>query len=176
MNKTVSKNHIDELLTRGVGEFIDPEGAFRKKLETNPESIVIKFGVDPTRPDLHLGHAVVLRKLRQFQDLGCKVIFLIGDYTTMIGDPTGKSRVRPEISQMEIEKNMQTYLDQVKKILIIDENVPLVGSVSFETTNNTHQAIYQLAQEIALIKNGLKGLGVIIPPVPPSYTQQITLK
>jgi hypothetical protein len=58
----------------------------------------------------------------------------------------------------------------------VDENVPLVGSVSFETTNNTHQAIYQLAQEIALIKNGLKGLGVIIPPVPPSYTQQITLK
>lgn len=123
MNKIVSKNHIDELLTRGVGDFIDPEGAFRKKLETNPESIVIKFGVDPTRPDLHLGHAVVLRKLRQFQDLGCKVIFLIGDYTTMIGDPTGKSKVRPEISQLEIEKNMNTYLEQVKKILLIDEKV-----------------------------------------------------
>ena len=71
------KKKIDELFTRGVGEFIDPDGTFRKKLETNPEKIVIKFGVDPTRPDIHLGHAVVLHKLRKFQDLGCKIIFLI---------------------------------------------------------------------------------------------------
>jgi len=121
MSFNVNKDKIDELFTRGVGEFIDPEGAFRKKLENDPKSIVIKLGVDPNRPDIHLGHAVVLRKLRSFQDLGCKVIFLIGDYTAQIGDPTGKSKVRPEVDQAEVEKNMKTYIDQVGKILIKDD-------------------------------------------------------
>jgi tyrosyl-tRNA synthetase len=114
---TTNKDKINEILTRGVGEFIDPEGIFRKKLETSPEKIVIKFGVDPTRPDIHLGHAVVFRKLRQLQDIGCKVVFLIGDYTGQIGDPTGKSKVRPELEQTEIENNMKTFTDQVGKIL-----------------------------------------------------------
>jgi tyrosyl-tRNA synthetase len=113
----VDSKKIDDLLSRGVGEFIDPEGIFRKKLETEPEKIVIKFGVDPNRPDIHLGHAVVLHKLRQFQDLGAKIIFLIGDYTASIGDPTGKTKTRLEIEQKEIEKNMQTYLKQVGIIL-----------------------------------------------------------
>lgn len=114
---------IDEILTRGIGEYIDPQGIFRKKLETDPEKIVIKFGVDPTRPDIHLGHAVVLHKLRQLQNMGCKIIFLVGDITAQIGDPTGKSKVRPEIDFVEIEKNMQTYLDQVGKILLTDDKV-----------------------------------------------------
>ncbi len=114
---------IDELLSRGVGEFIDPNGTFRKKLETNPNEIVIKLGVDPNRPDIHIGHAVILRKLRKFQDMGCKVIFLIGDFTAQIGDPTGKSKIRPEIDQMEVNKNMQTYLDQVGKILKTEQSV-----------------------------------------------------
>ena len=113
----LDKQKIDELFTRGVGEFIDPDGIFRKKLENNPEKIIIKFGVDPTRPDIHLGHAVVLRKLRQFQDLGCKIVFLIGDYTAQIGDPTGKSKERPEISVNEINSNAETYLKQVGSIL-----------------------------------------------------------
>ncbi len=84
---------------------------------------MIKLGVDPTRPDIHLGHAVILRKLRQFQELGCKVVFLIGDFTSQIGDPTGKSKIRPEITGAEIKKNMQTYLDQVGKILLEDPKV-----------------------------------------------------
>ena len=118
----------DELFSRGVASFIDPEGSFRKKVEAKiagayAGDIVIKLGVDPTRPDIHLGHAVLLRKLRSFQDMGCKVIFLIGDYTSQIGDPTGKSKVRPEISQKEIEANMRTYLDQVGKILKTDDAV-----------------------------------------------------
>ena len=121
MNKDINKQDIDELLTRGVGEFIDPDGAFRKKLETNPEKIIIKFGIDPTRPDIHLGHAVILRKLRQFQDLGCKVIFLIGDYTAQIGDPTGKDITRPEINIKEINENAETYEKQVSNILNISE-------------------------------------------------------
>ncbi len=112
------KERIDDILTRGVGEFIDPEGLFRKKLEQNPEKIVIKFGIDPTRPDIHLGHAVVLHKLRQLQDMGCKVIFLIGDLTAQIGDPTGKSKIRPEVNLGEIQSNMKTYLDQVGGILL----------------------------------------------------------
>lgn len=117
------KTKIDEILSRGVGEFIDPDGAFRRKLESRPDSIVIKFGMDPTRPDIHLGHAVVLRKLRSLQDLGCKVIFLIGDYTASIGDPTGKNKTRLELEQKEIEKNMNTYLAQVGSILKSDPKV-----------------------------------------------------
>lgn len=120
MKIDTGNKEIDELLTRGVGEFIDPDGSFVKKLKENPKKIIIKFGVDPTRPDIHLGHAVVLKKLRQFQDLGCKVIFLVGDYTAQIGDPTGKSKVRPEIDQAEVSRNMETYMSQVGKILIKD--------------------------------------------------------
>lgn len=112
-----SKEIIDDILGRGVGEFIDPDGTFRKKLEENPEKVIIKFGIDPTRPDIHLGHAVVLHKLRKFQDLGCRVIFLIGDYTARIGDPTGKDKTRLEIEQKEIESNMKTYMEQIGKIL-----------------------------------------------------------
>lgn len=77
----------------------------------------IKLGVDPTAPDLHLGHTVVLRKLRQFQDLGHKVIFIIGDFTAKIGDPSGRSETRPPLNETEILKNARTYQDQVFKIL-----------------------------------------------------------
>lgn len=119
---------IEELFSRGVASFIDPDNSFRKKIEakiagTYSKDIVIKLGMDPTRPDIHIGHAVILRKLRSFQDIGCKVIFLIGDYTTMIGDPTGKSKTRPELSQQEIERNMKTYLEQAGKILSLDAKV-----------------------------------------------------
>jgi tyrosyl-tRNA synthetase len=119
---------VEEVLSRSVGSFIDPENSFRDKLEKKAQGdydkdIVIKLGVDPTRPDIHLGHAVILRKLRQFQDLGCKVIFLVGDVTAQIGDPTGKSKIRPEITGEEVQKNMQTFLDQVGKILSTDEKV-----------------------------------------------------
>ncbi|MDO8520775.1 MAG: tyrosine--tRNA ligase [bacterium] len=119
---------IDEVLTRGVGTFVDPEGTFKKKLlakikgEHNKD-IIVKFGVDPTRPDIHLGHAVVLRKLRQLQELGCKVIFLIGDFTASIGDPTGKSKVRPAVEQATVHANMKTYLEQVGKILQQEKKV-----------------------------------------------------
>jgi tyrosyl-tRNA synthetase len=114
---------METLLSRAVGAFIDPEGKFKEKLLKSPEKVVIKLGVDPNRPDIHLGHAVVLRKLRQFQDLGCKVIFLVGDYTAQIGDPTGKSKVRPDIDQKEVDRNSKTYIDQVGKILNTDEKV-----------------------------------------------------
>jgi tyrosyl-tRNA synthetase len=128
MKEEIAKKEIEELFTRGVGSFVDPEGKFKEKLLKKIEGkyskdIIIKFGVDPTRPDIHLGHAVVFRKLRKLQELGCKVVFLIGDYTAQIGDPTGKSKVRPEIEQKEVEANMKTYLDQVGKILLTDPKV-----------------------------------------------------
>lgn len=119
---------VDDILTRGVGTFVDPGNKFREKLIAKAEGVYekpihIKFGVDPTRPDIHLGHAVVLRKLRQMQDIGCKVIFLIGDYTAQIGDPTGKNKARPELEASAIEENMNTYLAQVGRILRTDDAV-----------------------------------------------------
>src|ERR1041385_742253 len=77
----------------------------------------VKLGCDPTAPDLHLGHSVVLRKLRQFQDLGHKAVLIIGDYTALIGDPTGQNKTRPILTEAEIEKNAKTYFDQAGKIL-----------------------------------------------------------
>lgn len=128
MNEQDAVMRIDDILSRGVGTLVDPSDAFRKKLIAKATGkqrgdIVVKFGVDPTRPDIHLGHAVVLRKLRQMQDIGVKVIFLIGDFTAQIGDPTGKSKARPEVEQAAIEANMKTYLDQVGKILNLDGSV-----------------------------------------------------
>ena len=127
MNLDQKNSEIEELFERGVDNFIDPDGKFKEKILKKvkgelKEDIVIKFGVDPTRPDIHLGHAVVFRKLRKFQDLGCKIVFLVGDYTAQIGDPTGRSKIRPEIEQKEVEANMKTYLDQVGKILLTDKN------------------------------------------------------
>ncbi len=80
----------------------------------------VKLGLDPTAPDVHLGHTVVLRKLRQFQDMGHKAILIIGDYTALVGDPSGKSKTRPVLSPDEIDANVQTYLDQVGKVLDVD--------------------------------------------------------
>jgi tyrosyl-tRNA synthetase len=93
-----------------------PAGLLQKKLESG-KKLKIKLGMDPTAPDLHLGHAVVLRKMRQFQDLGHEIIFLIGDYTARIGDPTGKSKTRPPLSNEDIERNSKTYFEQIKRVL-----------------------------------------------------------
>jgi tyrosyl-tRNA synthetase len=104
-----------DLLRRGVDQII-PIAELESALKSG-RKLRIKFGVDPTRPDIHLGHAVVLRILRELQGLGHTVIFLIGDYTTKIGDPSGRSKTRPMLSDEEIEANIKTYLDQVGLIL-----------------------------------------------------------
>lgn len=103
------------LLMVGVEQLIDPELLLKKLSEKRP--LKIKLGCDPTAADLHLGHTVVLSKLKQFQDLGHEILFLIGDYTTKIGDPTGRSKTRPQISDEEIKKNAETYLAQVARVL-----------------------------------------------------------
>lgn len=104
-----------KMLISGTAQVI-PEADLLKKLERN-KPLRIKLGMDPTSPDLHLGHAVVLSKLKQFQDLGHEVIFLIGDFTARIGDPTGKSKTRPPLNEEDVKHNMKSYFEQVGKIL-----------------------------------------------------------
>lgn len=108
--------HIEfERLKEGTAQ-VTPENEFLKKLKSGKQ-LKVKLGADPTAPDLHLGHVVVLAKLREFQEAGHEVIFLIGDFTARIGDPTEKSKTRPALSEEEIAKNTATYFEQVSKIL-----------------------------------------------------------
>lgn len=104
-----------ELIKRGTSEIISEEELLKKLSLKRP--LIIKAGFDPTAPDIHLGHTVLLRKLRQFQELGHIVYFLIGDFTAMIGDPTGVSATRPTLSREAIEANAKTYKQQVFKVL-----------------------------------------------------------
>ncbi|MCU7811533.1 MAG: tyrosine--tRNA ligase, partial [Candidatus Thiodiazotropha sp. (ex Notomyrtea botanica)] len=103
-----------ELIKRGTDEVL-PEELLLKKLQRQ-KPLKIKAGFDPTAPDLHLGHTVLINKLRQFQELGHEVIFLIGDFTGMIGDPTGKSATRPPLTRDEVLENAKTYEHQIFKI------------------------------------------------------------
>ena len=103
------------LIKRGVAELID-EGELRKKLERGTP-LRVKVGFDPTAPDLHLGHTVVMHKMRHFQELGHQVIFLIGDFTGRIGDPSGRSETRPPLTEEQVLENAETYKRQVFKIL-----------------------------------------------------------
>ena len=103
------------LIKRGIDELLNEE-ELRAKLKSK-KPLIVKAGFDPTAPDLHLGHTVLINKLRHFQQLGHKVIFLIGDFTALIGDPSGKNKTRPPLEASDIEKNSKTYTNQVFKIL-----------------------------------------------------------
>ncbi len=128
-----------EVIKRGTVEIV-PEDELVDKLKKSKEQnkpLKIKLGCDPTRPDLHLGHSVILRKLRQFQDLGHEAILIIGDFTALIGDPTGQNETRPALSREEIEENAKTYLEQATKILdekktTIVYNSEWLGTMDFE--------------------------------------------
>ena len=112
-------NEQVDLIRRGVSEII-PEDHLVKKIEKSIQTkkpLNVKLGCDPSRPDLHLGHSVVLRKLRQFQDLGHQAILIVGDFTGMIGDPSGRSKTRPPLTLEETRRNGQTYFEQAMKIL-----------------------------------------------------------
>ena len=115
-------NEQMDLIRRGVEEIL-PEEDLEKKLErslNNNEPLIAKLGCDPSRPDLHIGHGVVLRKLRHFQDLGHTSVLVIGDFTAMIGDPSGRNKTRPQLSLDEARKNAESYVDQAKVILDIN--------------------------------------------------------
>src|SRR3989338_7742309 len=104
-----------EIIKRGAVEIISEKELIAKLEKKRP--LVVKAGFDPSAPDIHLGHTVLLRKLRHFQDLGHRVFFLIGDFTGMIGDPTGRSEVRKRLTETEEAENAKTYMKQVFKIL-----------------------------------------------------------
>lgn len=108
-----------ELIKRGVEEIL-PEDELVKKIEQShrdKKPLIIKLGCDPSRPDLHIGHGIVLRKLRHFQDLGHQAVLVIGDFTAMIGDPSGRNKTRPQLSIEEARENAKSYVDQAKVIL-----------------------------------------------------------
>ena len=117
---------IDEqlvLIRRGAEEIL-PEDILKKKLEISKDTdtpLIIKLGCDPSRPDLHIGHGVVLRKLRHFQDLGHQAVLVIGDFTAMIGDPSGRNKTRPQLTLEEARSNAESYVEQAKVILDIDK-------------------------------------------------------
>ncbi len=110
-----------EIIKQGIDEIIGEDDLIEKLKQG--KKLTVKVGFDPTAPDLHLGHTVVLRKMRQFQDLGHKVIFLIGDFTGKIGDPSGKNKTRPPLTDEEIRENANTYAEQVFNVLDEDKTV-----------------------------------------------------
>ncbi|NPA32904.1 MAG: tyrosine--tRNA ligase [Aquificae bacterium] len=115
-----------KLIKEGVSEIIEEEELLKKLKEGRP--LRVKAGFDPTAPDLHLGHTVLLQKLRQFQQLGHEVYLIIGDFTATIGDPTGRNETRPPLSREEVLKNAQTYKEQVFKVLIPEKTKILFNS------------------------------------------------
>lgn len=110
-----------ELIRRGTVEIIQLDELKRKVARSIKENkpLIVKAGFDPTAPDIHFGHTVLLRKMRHFQDLGHDVVFLIGDFTGLVGDPTGLSKTRPRLTRREVEENAKTYQKQVSKVLDI---------------------------------------------------------
>lgn len=129
MSKFLSTEEQLQLIMRGVQDIYSKEDLIAKLDEKRP--LRIKLGMDPTAPDLHFGHTVVLNKLRHFQDLGHEVLFLIGDYTARIGDPSGKNATRPPLTEAEVKANAETYAEQVFKILDKDKTTIVFNSQWF---------------------------------------------
>jgi len=138
----VNRDDLDfhfNYLTKGCVDVI-PSDELRTKIEgalENGRRLTVKVGFDPSAPDLHLGHTVVIRKMRHFQQMGHRVVFLIGDFTCLIGDPTGKKATRPQLTREEIEANARTYERQIYKLLdpdttVIDFNSRWLGKLSSE--------------------------------------------
>lgn len=155
-----------EILKRGTVEIIS-EDELRKKLEQSVKSkkpLKIKAGFDPTAPDIHLGHSVLLRKLRQFQELGHEVYFLIGDFTGQIGDPTGRLEIRKQLTMEEVESNALTYKKQVSKILDVHKLKIVFNSKWFEKMSvvemlklTTHASVSQMLAREDFKKRFSKG-------------------
>ena len=141
-----------ELIKRGTEEII-PEEELRGKLERSIKTnkpIIVKLGCDPSRPDLHIGHSVVLRKLRHFQDLGHQAVLVIGDFTAMIGDPSGRNKTRPQLSLEEARENAKTYLNQSK--VILDMNKLKVNYNSEWLDNMNFSEVIKLASSTTVAR------------------------
>jgi tyrosyl-tRNA synthetase len=113
------QNDIEKILTRGVESVIVAEN-LAKRLSSG-KKLRVKLGIDPTAPDIHLGHSVVLRKLRQFQNAGHTAVLIIGDFTAQVGDPSGRDSTRPVLSEKDIKKNLAGYLKQAGKIIALEK-------------------------------------------------------
>jgi len=160
-----------EIIKRGAVEIISEEELKKKLAESikTKRPLKIKAGFDPTAPDLHLGHTVLLRKLRQFQDLGHEVYFLIGDFTGQIGDPSGRSELRKQLSKQEVAKNAQTYKKQVAKILDIRKLKIIFNSKWFEKMSavqmlqlTTHASVSQMLTRDDFKKRYTNGANISI--------------
>src|SRR6058998_2987206 len=119
MTRPLNPTEQVDLLTEGCVDVVrreDLEARVYRSISTRAP-LIVKAGFDPSAPDIHLGHVVLLRKMKQFQDLGHDVVFVVGDFTAMIGDPTGRSKTRPQLSREQIVENAQTYRRQAAKIL-----------------------------------------------------------
>jgi tyrosyl-tRNA synthetase len=162
------KEQADRLRRGALG--ITPEHGLEEKLaksERAGQPLKVKLGLDPTAPDIHLGFAVVLRKLRQFQDLGHQVIIIIGDYTALIGDPSGRSATRPMLTQDEIRENARTYVDQLTRILDRDKttvrfNSEWLGKLSFADLVNltSKMTVAQVMEREDFSKRYTQGLPI----------------
>ena len=137
MVKTVEEQM--KIIKKGVDKIVNEEELMNKleRASRNNESLTIKLGLDPSAPDIHLGHAVVLRKIKQMQDLGHKAVIVIGDFTGKIGDPTGKAKGRKSLSEEEVQRNAQTYKEQIFKVLDVDKtevrfNSEWLGKITFD--------------------------------------------
>ncbi len=138
MNDILSVDKQLAIIKRGAEEIL-PEGELREKIKRSIKDnkpLIVKLGCDPSRPDLHIGHSVVLRKLRDFQDLGHQAVLVIGDFTAMIGDPSGRNKTRPQLTLGEAKDNAKTYLDQAKAILDMNSikikyNSEWLGEIKF---------------------------------------------
>ncbi|RUM58451.1 MAG: tyrosine--tRNA ligase [Persephonella sp.] len=138
MGKKLTPEEQLKIMKKGVIEIINEEELLEKLKEGRP--LTVKAGFDPTAPDLHLGHTVLLQKLRTFQQLGHKVYFIIGDFTAMIGDPTGKDKTRPPLSKEQVLENAKTYKEQVFKILD-PEKTEIVFNSEWFSKMNTEELI-----------------------------------
>ena len=145
--------HIEEQLSAlaarsvDIHSFADLRRKLTQSLETN-KPLRIKLGADPSSPDIHLGHVVVLNKLREFQNYGHKVVFIIGDFTGMIGDPSGRSQTRKPLTREEVAHNAQTYQEQIFKILD-----PALTEVRFNSewcSPMTFDAVIRLAAKVTV--------------------------
>jgi len=174
----IDEQKIKQILENGVSEVIEKE-SLENKLKSG-KILRIKLGADPSRPDLHLGHSVVLKKLKEFQDLGHKVIFIIGDYTGMIGDPSGKSATRNQLSLKEVSGNAKTYLKQVSQILDVKKaeirkNSEWFSKMKFKdvinlTSKFTVQRILERDDFTKRIKDGIPlGAHEMLYPVMQAY-------
>lgn len=132
-------------------EIILPENGLDQKLKQAKEEnrqLIIKLGFDPTAPDLHLGHAVVLKKLKQFQDLGHQVVILVGSFTARIGDPTGKNKARKPLSAEQVQHNAQTYIDQLSKIIDVEKTKIVYNSTWLDALS--FSAIIELLSRVTV--------------------------